>query len=179
MCNNCEFSDSNDSFIERLKNVATNLNNEKVDLIHQEKREELKLNKLLQSKASLQGPVQKKFEESKKSIKIKELSHFNDEAMNGNSANLIFDDFRAGKNTLISCFIDYPEVYQLFLKFFIILTNIDTLLCKSGEKTLEQREQTAQACEELGKFFPVNFKRPLTRKLHILSYVAPQQIRND
>ena len=71
-----------------------------------------------------------------------------------------------------------PEVYQLFLKFFIILTNIDTLLCKSGEKTLEQREQTAQACEELGKFFPVNFKRPLTRKLHILSYVAPQQIRN-
>ena len=59
------------------------------------------------------------------------------------------------------------------------MTNIDTLLCKSGEKTLEQREQTAQACEELGKFFPVNFKRPLTRKLHILSYVAPQQIRND
>ena len=44
---------------------------------------------------------------------------------------------------------------------------------------MEQREQTAQACEELGKFFPVNFKRPLTRKLHILSYVAPQQIRND
>ena len=76
MCNNCEFSDSNDDFIERLKNLATNLNNEKVELIHQEKREELKLNKLLQSKASLQGPVQKKFEESKKNIKIKELSHF-------------------------------------------------------------------------------------------------------
>ena len=52
------------------------------------------------------GPVQTKFEESKKAIKIKELSHFSDEAMNGNSAHLIFEDFRAGKNTLISCFID-------------------------------------------------------------------------
>ena len=59
------------------------------------------------------------------------------------------------------------------------MTNIDTLLTTPGEKTLEQREQTAQACEEFGNFFPVNFSRPLTRKFHILSYVAPQQIRND
>ena len=78
----------------------------------------------------MQGPVKKKFEESKKAIKIKELFHFSDEAMNGNSAHLIFNDFRAGKNTLISCFSDYPDVYMKFLKLFRILTNIDTLLTK-------------------------------------------------
>ena len=98
------------------------------------KREEIKLNKLLKSKATMQGPVQKKFEESKKAIKIKELSHFSDEAMNGNSAHLIFNDFRAGKNTLISCFIEYPEMYLKFLNLFKILTNIDTLLTKPGDQ---------------------------------------------
>ena len=65
------------------------------------------------------------------------------------------------------------------MKLFTILTNIDTLLTKSGEKTPEERELTAQACEEFGKFFPVNFKRSLTRKMHVISYVAPQQIRNE
>ena len=92
---------------------------------------------------------------------------------------LIFNDFRAGKNTLISCFSEYPDVYLKFLKLFKILTNIDTLLTKPGEKTSQERETTAKACEEFGIFFPVNFYRSLTRKMHVLSFVAPQQIRND
>ena len=66
-----------------------------------------------------------------------------------------------------------------FLKLFINLTNIDTLLTTPGEKTVEQREKTAQACEEFGKYFPVHFTRPLTRKMHIISFVAPNQIRKD
>ena len=45
--------------------------------------------------------------------------------------------------------------------------------------TIEEREVTAQACEEFGKFFPLNFTKGFTRKMHILSYVAPQQIRSD
>ena len=59
------------------------------------------------------------------------------------------------------------------------MTNFDTLLTTPGEKTIEQREKTAQACEEFGKYFPVHFTRSLTRKMHILSFVAPNQIRND
>ena len=70
-------------------------------------------------------------------------------------------------------------LHRLFLKLFIILTNIDTLLCTPGEKSDIQREQAAQACEEFGKFFPVNFYRSLTRKMHVISFVAPEQIRND
>ena len=66
-----------------------------------------------------------------------------------------------------------------FLKLFINLTNIDTLLTTPGEKTVEQREKTAQACEEFGKYFPVHFTRPFTRKMHIISFVAPNQIRKD
>ena len=33
--------------------------------------------------------------------------------------------------------------------------------------------------KSVGKFFPVNFKSGLTRKMHVISYVAPQQIRNE
>ena len=62
--------------------------------------------------------------------------------MVGNTAKGIFDDFREGKNTLIECFQGYPETYK-----------IDTLLCSSGEKTLEQREQTADALKEFGRYF--------------------------
>ena len=73
--------------------------------------------------------------------------------MVGNTANRIFDDFREGKNTLIDCFQGYPETYKMFLGLFTRLTNIDTLLCSSGEKTLEQREQTADALKEFGRYF--------------------------
>ena len=79
----------------------------------------------------------------------------------------------------MSCLKDYPDIYKKFLKLFVILTNIDTLLCTPGEKSDIQREQAAQACEEFGKFFPVNFYRSLTRKMHVISFVAPEQIRND
>ena len=37
---------------------------------------------------------------------------------------------------------------------------------------------TAQAMEEFGKFFPVHFKRNLTRKMNILSIVGPRQVRD-
>ena len=67
------------------------------------------------------------------------------------------DDFRAGKNTLIHCFKDYPETYNQFLVLFTRLINIDTLLCTSGVKNPEQRETTAKALEEFGRYFPVNF----------------------
>ena len=57
-------------------------------------------------------PLHSAFEESKKEIRIKEESYFSDEKMNGNTANLIFDDMRAGKKTLIKCFKDHPELYN-------------------------------------------------------------------
>ena len=56
---------------------------------------------------------------------------------------------------------------------------IDTLLCTAGEKTKQQREETAQALEEFGKFFPVNFNRNMTRKMSLLSIEAPKPVRED
>ena len=73
----------------------------------------------------------------------------------------------------------YPETYKKFLGLFTILTNIDTLLCTPGEKSVEQREITALALEEFGKYFPVHFFRNLTRKMHILSVIAPEQVRRN
>ena len=44
---------------------------------------------------------------------------------------------------------------------------------------MEQREQKTKALEEFGKFFPVNFYRNMTRKMNILTIVAPKQVRED
>ena len=77
-----------------------------------------------------------------------------DETMNGNSAHKVFEDVRAGKFTLIDCFLEYPEYYNKYHELLQILTRIDTLLSTAGEKTMEQREETAVACEKLTEFFP-------------------------
>ena len=105
-------------------------------------------------------------------------TYFNDEAMNGKSAHMVFEDYRAGNKTLLNCFKKYPTLYQKYDKLLGILTRIDTLLCTPGEKTKDQQEETAQAMEEFGKFFPVHFKRNLTRKMNILSIVGPRQVRD-
>ena len=68
-------------------------------------------------------------------------------------------------------------IMLLIIRLFEILTNINTLLCSSGKKTLEQREKTANALEEFGLYFPVNYRRNLTRKMHLLAFSAPKQIR--
>ena len=99
--------------------------------------------------------------------------------MTGNTAYLVFNDFRSGNNTVLNCFKDHPETYKKFLGLFTILTNIDTLLCSPGEKTIGQREKTAEALEDFGRYFPVNFYRNLTRKMHILSIIAPEQVRSN
>ena len=66
ICNHCQYNDSYETFIERIKTQITDYNSNKVDLIQEEKRQEAMLTKLLQTKASMQGPITKKFEESKK-----------------------------------------------------------------------------------------------------------------
>ena len=146
-------------------------------MMNEEVREEMVLTKLNQTKINVLGPVRREFEESKKEVKLKQQAHFKDETMTGNAAHEVFNDFRKGKNTLLNCFKPYPQYYQKHLKLFQILTKIDTLLCSSGKKTLEQREETALALEEFGLYFPVHFKRNLTRKMHLLSFSAPKQIR--
>ena len=99
--------------------------------------------------------------------------------MNGKSAHMVFEDYRTRNKTLLNYFKKYPKLYQKYDKLLGILTRIDTLLCTSGEKIKDQQEETAQAMEEFGKFFPVHFKRNLPRKMNILSIVGPRQVRDD
>ena len=98
--------------------------------------------------------------------------------MNGKSAHMVFEDYRAGNKTLLNCFKKYPTLYQKYDKLLGILTRIDTLLCTPGQKTKDQQEETAQAMEEFGKFFPEHFKRNLTRKMNILSIIGLRQVRD-
>ena len=101
-------------------------------LINEEKRQQAKLNKVLQTKASYMAPIEQCFEDSKIKLKMKETAYFKDETMTGNTAQLVFNDFRSGQNTLLECFRDHPQIHQKFLGLFIRLTNMDTLLCTSG-----------------------------------------------
>ena len=60
--------------------------------MNEEKIEEILLQKLLQQKVNVFGPipVALKFEESKKETRMKEKSYFTDTTMNGNTAHFIF-----------------------------------------------------------------------------------------
>ena len=59
----------------------------------------------------------------------------------------------------------------------MILANAQKLLSKPGKKSMEEREECAQACEKFTKIFPLKFSRPLTRKMHVFSLVLPKHIR--
>ena len=67
---------------------------------------------------------------------------------------LLWKDFRSGKNTLLNCFIDYPDLYNKYLNVWLALTDCDTKLSTPGGRTnLKQREECAQACENFCKIF--------------------------
>ena len=92
---------------------------------------------------------------------------------------LLWKDFRSGKNTLLNCFIDYPDLYNKYLNVWLALTDCDTKLSTPGGRTnLKQREECAQACENFCKIFPLNFKRNITRKMNSLSLILPRHIRD-
>ena len=78
---------------------------------------------------------------------IETYFNHNDEAMNGKSPHMVFEDYRAGNKTILNCFKKYPTLYEKYDKLLGILTRIDTLLCTPGEKTKDQQEETAQAME--------------------------------
>ena len=99
--------------------------------------------------------------------------------MNGNTAHLIFEDMRAGKKTLLKCFVDYPDYYQKYDTLLSILTRIDTLFSTPGEKTEEGKEETAQAMESFGRFFPKHFYRDMTIKMNVLVITGYRQIGED
>ena len=146
LCNQCKFGDEEGEYVERFKKRIDETNMLKGDLMNEEKRQIAKVNKVLQTKASYLGPIEQCFEESKTEMKMKETAYYKDETMTGNTAHLVFDDFRSGKNTLLKCFKDHPETHKKFLGLFRILTNIDTL---QGKKQLNKEKQLLKLLRNL------------------------------
>ena len=126
-------------------------------------QEEVELKAMLEEKIRLLCPCQTALEESFKTLSLKEEAYFKDTTFVGNTTHKIFNDFREGKNTLLDCFKGHPELHKNYLNIFLILTRIDTLTSQAGEKSAEQREVAAKACEMFCKVFSVTFKRNLTR----------------
>ena len=55
-------------------------------------------------------------------------------------------------------------------------------LCSHCPKTLASQRNLnrhLQALEEFGRYFPVHFFRNMTRKMHILSIIAPEQVQRN
>ena len=83
---------------------------------------------------------------------MNEESYFTDTTMNGNTAHLIFEDMRAGKKTLLKCFVDYPEYYQKYDTLLSILTKIDTLLSTPVKKLKKTRKKLLKLWKILEDF---------------------------
>ena len=83
-------------YLERFKMRIDETNQLKSDLMNEEKRQIAKVTKAFQTKSSYLGPIEQCFEDSKKELKMKETTYFTDEAMTGNTAHLVFNDFRSG-----------------------------------------------------------------------------------
>ena len=72
---------------------------------------------------------------------------------------------------------DHQDLYNKYLDVWLILAEAHKNLSKPGKKSMAEREQTARACEKFTEVFPLNFKRSLTRKMHVFSAVLPKHIR--
>ena len=79
----------------------------------------------------------------------------------------------------LNCLNDRPAIKKKYEKIWTILS-----LSKKGfsrkNATKDQLEETANTCEKFTEVFPVLFPTThITRKMHVLSIVAPMQIREQ
>ena len=75
--------------------------------------------------------------------------------MNVKSAHMVFEDYRAGNNTLLNCFKKYPTLYQKYDKLLGILTRIDTLFCTSSnqQEDVQNKKKLHKLWKNLESFF--------------------------
>ena len=79
----------------------------------------------------------------------------------------------------LNCLNDRPAIKRKYERIWTILST-----CKKGFSTKNatkvQLEETASTCEKFTEIFPVIFPGThITRKMHVLSIVAPMQIREQ
>ena len=171
-CLNLSYEDIITRFKDKKKRIAS-LNNK---LITDYTAAEASLQHLLSERTTVLGKHGRILEKSLKILKMNEEAYFNKTCMVGNTAHKVLDNFRDNKNELLKCIKDDPELYNKHLEMWQILAKIEMLLSKPGEKSLERREEAAQACENYTKRFPVLFKRAMTRKMHVISCVLSRDI---
>ena len=87
--------------------------------------------------------------------------------------------YLGNENCLLEYVTDYPELFKKHLDMWKILATIEKKLSQPGEKSSEEIEEAANACESYTRRFPVLFKRNMTRKMHVLSIILPKHIRKD
>ena len=140
---------------------------------------EADLNVLLTKRIEVIGSHTKMFEEDMKTLGLHEEVYFSNTAMVGNTVHKILKHFKNGNYRLLRCLEDHPDLHKKHLEIWNILADIESHLSTPGKKTIEMREEAAQACEKYTKRFPVLFKRDMTRKMHVLSCNLPSDIRKN
>ena len=85
----------------------------------------------------------------------------------------------AGNYGFLDCLKDRPTLQENYKTIWDILSKARKgFATKNASKA--QLEDTAQTCEKLTQVFPLLFpQHHITRKMHVLSIVAPKQIREQ
>ena len=99
--------------------------------------------------------------------------------MVGNVEMKFHEEILSGNYGFLDCIRDRPAIFRKYKLIWDILS-----AAKKGFSTKNsskaQLEQTAKVCEKFTEAFPVLFpSNNITRKMHVLSIIAPKQIREQ
>ena len=79
----------------------------------------------------------------------------------------------------MDCLRDRPAIYRKYKTIWDILSNAKKGFSQKNA-TKGELEETAKICEKFTEVFPMLFpSNHITRKMHVLSIVAPKQIREQ
>ena len=112
-------------------------------------------------------------------MKVHSEKYFGGDAMVGNVEMKFHEEILSGNYGFLDCIRDRPAIFRKYKLIWDILS-----AAKKGFSTKNSSkaklEETAKVCEKFTEAFPVLFpSNNITRKMHVLSIIAPKQIREQ
>ena len=99
--------------------------------------------------------------------------------MVGNVEMKFHEEILTGNYGFLDCMLDRPAIYRKYKTIWDILSNAKKGFSQKNA-TKGELEETAKICEKFTEVFPMLFpSNHITRKMHVLSIVAPKQIREQ
>ena len=173
LCSKFSVNDLPQHFDNKSEQIGDEIRNLECELA----TEKIRKNKLQQKKINFTGKRETKWIDDLKKTKITTQKYFGGEAMTWNVVNNLYKNVKERKFTFLQALRDKPEIYRQHVELWKILARIDEIVSMKNPST-EQLEEGAGLCELICELFPVFFpKENITRKMHVLSFVLPSNLR--